>query len=103
MTGRGGSRPGAGRKKAITKELHALIGQGLFDAFGGESKAWESLAQEARAKDLRLTFDILRYWTDRKYGKPVQQVTKAPEGAEKFGFGDDPRPDAVNNTAEVIQ
>ena len=72
--GKGGKREGAGRKPKIAKVLAETIAKNLFDELGGESKAWNSLAQEARENDLRLTFDILKYWTDRKYGKPMQSV-----------------------------
>lgn len=65
----GGKREGAGRKPSAVKGLETVIAQNLFDVLGGESKAWESLMQAARAHDPRLVFDILRFWTDRKYGK----------------------------------
>lgn len=75
----GGKREGAGRKPKPTKALADAIAKSLFKSFGGESKAWEYLATQAKAEDPRLVFDILRYWTDRKYGKPVQaqEVTGA--------------------------
>jgi hypothetical protein len=72
--GKGGKREGAGRKPKIAKVLAETIAKNLFAEFGGESEAWNSLAQEARKNDLRLTFEILKYWTDRKYGKPKQSV-----------------------------
>jgi hypothetical protein len=71
---RGGARPGAGRKPKIFKDLEKTVAESLFSELGGESKAWEYLISHARQHDARLVFDILRYWTDRKYGKPSQRV-----------------------------
>jgi hypothetical protein len=71
---RGGARPGAGRKPKMFKDLEKTVAESLFSELGGESKAWEYLISHARQHDARLVFDILRYWTDRKYGKPSQRV-----------------------------
>jgi hypothetical protein len=71
---RGGARPGAGRKPKMFKELEKTVTESLFSELGGESKAWKYLISHARQHDARLVFDILRYWTDRKYGKPSQRV-----------------------------
>ena len=71
---RGGARPGAGRKPKLFKDLEKTVAEALFFELGGESKAWEYLIAHARQHDARLVFDILRYWTDRKYGKPSQRV-----------------------------
>jgi hypothetical protein len=71
---RGGARPGAGRKPKIFKDLEKTVAESLFSELGGESKAWSYLMAHARQHDARLVFDILRYWTDRKYGKPSQRV-----------------------------
>jgi hypothetical protein len=58
----------------ISEDLEGNIAEAIFSEFGGESKAWKYLISRARRCDARLTFDILRYWTDRKYGKPSQRV-----------------------------
>jgi hypothetical protein len=71
---RGGARPGAGRKPKMFKNLEKTVAEGLFSELGGESKAWQYLLSHAQKHDARLVFDILRYWTDRKYGKPSQRV-----------------------------
>jgi hypothetical protein len=56
------------------KDLEKTVAEALFSELGGESKAWEYLIAHAQQHDARLVFDILRYWTDRKYGKPSQRV-----------------------------
>jgi hypothetical protein len=56
------------------KDLEKTVAEALFSELGGESKAWEYLISHAKQHDARLVFDILRYWTDRKYGKPSQRV-----------------------------
>jgi hypothetical protein len=71
------------------KDLEKNVTEALFSELGGESKAWEYLISHARRHDARLVFDILRYWTDRTYGKPSQrvqaQVAVGLEGlAERF-------------------
>lgn len=71
---RGGARPGAGRKPKMFKDLEKAVAEALFSELGGESKAWGYLISHAQQHDARLVFDILRYWTDRKYGKPSQRV-----------------------------
>jgi len=83
----GGYREGSGRKPNIVKAMQKVIAEQLFDVFGGESQAWQALANDARVKDPRLVFDILRYWTDRKYGK-VREVK--PDEVEDLEFGDLP-------------
>jgi len=58
----------------ISVDLENNVAEMMFAEFGGESKAWKYLISRARRCDARLMFDILRYWTDRKYGKPSQRV-----------------------------
>jgi hypothetical protein len=65
---------GDGPRPEISEDLEGHIAEAMFSEFGGESKAWQYLISRARRRDARLTFDILRYWTDRKYGKPSQRV-----------------------------
>jgi hypothetical protein len=71
---RGGARPGAGRKPKMFRDLEKIVAESLLSELGGESKAWNYLISHAQRHDERLLFDILRYWTDRKYGKPSQRV-----------------------------
>jgi hypothetical protein len=76
--GHGGIRPNAGRKpkpptpppptKDDARELLAAI---------GDNEQWRKLA---KCKDQRLRFDVLKYLTDRAYGKPVQMIAGADDG-----------------------
>ena len=78
---RGGKREGAGRKPNVTKKIAEQVAEAVFSECGGESKAWQSLLNHARNHDPRLAFDILRYWTDRKYGKSAQSIEHSgPDG-----------------------
>jgi hypothetical protein len=54
--------------------LEKTVGEAMFSELGGESKAWQYLISHAQGHDARLFFDILRYWTDRKYGKPFHRI-----------------------------
>jgi hypothetical protein len=79
---RGGRRPGAGRKaharptleanKRTATEVLALTCRPIHqkDCKCELCTWWELL----RAADQRLRFDVLKYLTDRRDGKPVQTV-----------------------------
>jgi hypothetical protein len=78
---RGGKRPGAGRKrkeklplatKSIASEVLAKI---------DEVKWWLALLH---SKDARLRFDVQKYLTDRRDGRPVQQVRVASPDSDKL-------------------
>jgi len=58
----------------IFDQTEKTVADKLFSELGGESAAWGYLISRAKKHDPRLVFDILRYWTDRKYGKPSQRV-----------------------------
>ena len=97
----GGARPGAGRKPSITKALAETITEAVFQVFGSESKAWEALLSDARAsRDRRLIFEVLRYWTDRKYGKPVQAVVSEGDAVAGYEFN---IPSPERETSEQVQ
>lgn len=82
MAGRGGSRPGAGRKakpkipleanKRIATEVLALTKRPIHvsDCECELCRWWHLL----NAKDERLRFDVLKYLTDRRDGKAVQAI-----------------------------
>lgn len=94
---RGGYRAGAGRKPKLAKAMEEVVAQHIFEVYGSESKAWEAVIQAAQQnKDARLVFDILKYWTDRRYGKPRQEVSANVQTGARFGLGDGPHSDAVH-------
>jgi hypothetical protein len=72
IKGRGGAGRGQGRKPTISKVLKEAVANHVFQIFGSEQKAWEKIAREAETKDLRLFFDVLRYWSDQLHGKAAQ-------------------------------
>jgi hypothetical protein len=81
--GRGGAGRGQGRKPNISKVLKQAVADAVFQVFGGERQAWEKLAKEAETKDLRLFFDVLRYWSDQSHGKAAQPFRHSgPEDGE---------------------
>lgn len=74
MAGKGGKRPGAGRKpstiKGIAKKLPRESAELLLSEINANSK-WVSLANSA---DERIQLETLKYLTDRAYGKPPQAI-----------------------------
>jgi predicted DNA-binding ribbon-helix-helix protein len=73
MAGKGGARPGSGRKpkriSTIAKNLPRATAAMILSEIN-ESGEWLRLL---RSSDLKLRFDVLRYLTDRRDGKPSQQ------------------------------
>jgi hypothetical protein len=61
--------------------------------WSGEQARWLELLN---AKDDRLRFDVIKYLTDRRDGKPAQGVFVGDtrETARDLDFGDLPMPDA---------
>uniref|UniRef100_E6QIE2 Uncharacterized protein n=1 Tax=mine drainage metagenome TaxID=410659 RepID=E6QIE2_9ZZZZ len=74
MAGKGGKRPGAGRKpstiKGIAKNLPKESAELLLAEINAHSK-WLSLAESA---DERIRLETLKYLTDRAYGKARQAI-----------------------------
>jgi len=74
MAGKGGKRPGAGRKpstiKGITKRLPRESAELLLAEINANSK-WVTLANSG---DERIQLETLKYLTDRAYGKARQAV-----------------------------
>jgi hypothetical protein len=71
--GRGGKRAGAGRKpkpKAFPCADQGTAARVLAKA--EEEKRWLELLD---ATDQRLCFDVLKYLTDRRDGKPMQAIS----------------------------
>lgn len=96
---RGGKRTGAGRRRvkpelpAANKTIATMaLGQPAKDKWLGEPEAWRSLLG---CSDDRLRFDVMKYLTDKRDGKPVQTVNHVHD-----------KPIEVNHThtlVEVIQ
>ena len=88
---RGGSRPGAGRKrkpelpfapKERAKNALSQLGtEYKGQKLPGEDDLWIALLT---AQDLRIRLDALKYLTDRRDGKPIQPNTLGNTGGEPF-------------------
>jgi hypothetical protein len=74
MAGKGGKRPGAGRKqstiKGIAKKLPKETTELLLAEINANSK-WITLANSS---DERIQLETLKYLTDRAYGKSRQAI-----------------------------
>jgi hypothetical protein len=94
---KGGKRPGAGRKRkpkpklaGLTRSvaadvLHAIDEKGYWlDLLSTDRHRKDGEAHVIRLIDSRLQFDVLKYLTDRRDGRPVQQVRIANPEGEKF-------------------
>ena len=77
---RGGPRPNSGPKPKIHKALKEAIAEIVFGKLGGEQKFWAALCERAEKTDLRLLFDIGRYWSDQMHGKAVQRTELSGAG-----------------------
>lgn len=91
MAGKGGKRPGAGRKpstiKGIAKKLPKESAEILLTEINANSK-WVSLSNSA---DERIQLETLKYLTDRAYGKARQAIRATVDG------------DAPLQIAEIIE
>lgn len=103
--GRGGARPGSGRppKPKIPQFAGKGIASRVLAAPASKKTGWEG--EEARwmallnANDERLRFDVQKYLTDRRDGKPAQGVFVGDtrESERPLAFGDLPMPHAPAN------
>ena len=80
MAGKGGRRPGAGRRpstiKGIARKLPKESAELLLAEINANSK-WVSLAN---SDDERIQFETLKYLTDRAYGKARQSIDASVDG-----------------------
>jgi hypothetical protein len=80
MAGKGGRRPGAGRKpstiKGIAKKLPKESAELLLTEINANSK-WVTLANSG---DERIQLETLKYLTDRAYGKARQAIQATVNG-----------------------
>lgn len=75
MAGRGGSRPGAGRKTNVQRLMDAQkAGESLAKWFTPEytKSKWQALVESS---DENVALKALIYLEDRLYGKPQQAVS----------------------------
>ena len=83
MASKGGKRPGAGRKpstlKGIANRLPRESAELLLAQINANAK-WVALAN---SNDERIQLDVLKYLTDRAYGKPRQDNTVAVAPIER--------------------
>ena len=70
MAGKGGVRPGAGRKTNAVKALAAGFVADFF-GLGEQEKLWKSMLT---SDDEKIRLDAGKYLTDRLYGKAPQAV-----------------------------
>ena len=88
---RGGKRAGAGRKgRPKLTFATKLEAKSVLDKLGkdyrgkrlpSEDQLWLALLA---VPDLRLRFDVLKYLTDRRDGKPIQQIRMGNAEGEKL-------------------
>lgn len=80
MAGKGGKRPGAGRKPGSKQLLLKDISAEIL-ASAGPKAVWKRLLE---SKDERIVLDALKYLSDRVWGKAVQSVNSTisnPDGS----------------------
>jgi hypothetical protein len=76
---KGGARPGAGRKPRNLKTLAKKLPKESAEVILAEIKANQKWVKLADAPDLRLQFEVLRYLTDRAFGKAKQAIEHTGE------------------------
>jgi len=70
LAGKGGTRPGAGRKTNKVKALAAGFVAEFFD-LPTQEKLWKSML---KSEDERIKLDAAKYLSDRLYGKAAQSM-----------------------------
>lgn len=82
MAGKGGARPGSGRKSNATKLVEAGFVCNYWGALEQE-KFWKSMLA---CEDDRIKLDAGKYLTDRLYGKASQAVALSDPDGDKLEF-----------------
>ncbi|MGB8030266.1 MAG: hypothetical protein WCF30_11435 [Terracidiphilus sp.] len=77
MAGKGGKRPGAGRKPSTLKGIAKRLPRETAELLLAEIKAHEKWVRLAGSADERIVLETLKYLTDRAYGKPNQTISGA--------------------------
>jgi hypothetical protein len=79
MQQRGGNRPGAGRKPRTINAIAKKLPKDTAALILAEIKANQKWVELANDKDKRIQLDVLKYLTDRAFGKAPQEVKNTGE------------------------
>lgn len=74
MAGKGGKRPGSGRKPSTIKGIAKKLPRESAELILCEIKANQRWVELASSSDERIVLETLKYLTDRAYGKAAQAV-----------------------------
>jgi hypothetical protein len=77
MAAKGGKRPGAGRKPSTLKGIAKKLPRESAELLLAEINANEKWVALANSDDERIQLEVLKYLSDRAYGKPRQDNTVA--------------------------
>jgi hypothetical protein len=81
MTIKGGKRAGAGRKPSTIKGIARKLPRESAELILAEIKANRKWIELANSEDERIVLDVMKYMTDRAYGKAAQAMElSGPEG-----------------------
>jgi len=79
MAGKGGKRPGAGRKPSTIKGISKRLPRESAELILAEIKANSMWLRLADSKDERIRLETLKYLTDRAFGKARQSIEATAE------------------------
>lgn len=80
MAGKGGKRPGAGRKPSTIKGIAKKLPKESAALLLAEINAHEKWVSLANSTDERIQLETLKYLTDRAYGKARQAIQATVKG-----------------------
>jgi hypothetical protein len=83
----GGSRPGSGRKPSTIKGVTRRLPKDTAELILSEIKANQKWLDLANSKDEYIVLGVLRYLTDRAFGKAKQRIEAQGEGGGAIIFG----------------
>ena len=83
MAGKGGRRPGAGRKPSTLKGIAKRLPRETAELLLAEINANAKCVALANSNDERIQLEVLKYLSDRAYGKPRQDNTVAVAPMER--------------------
>lgn len=76
MAGKGGKRPGAGRKPSTLKGIAKRLPRETAELLLAEINANAMWVALANSNDERIRLEVLKYLTDRAHGRPRQDNTQ---------------------------
>ena len=79
---RGGKRKGAGRKPCTISGVEKKMARDTAHLILAKIKANQKWVDLAESDDPRIRFEVLRYLTDRAYGRPKQSVEHSGKDGE---------------------